>query len=178
MGSLYLIMAQVSRVWFKTVEAQYRIRIGAEIAEIVPWLKATAGFQKECVGWLGPNDQFHISEELPGKEVLTAAHGSLRQSKMSPHEITTQWSRLARLSALSWPVSFSFEPASDRFSFGLPEEPRGLGILPSRGRVAICAIYGAIEIWKIPDFLAHSRNTSNQIADVIAKADEELRDRG
>lgn len=165
-----------SRLWLRTVE-QFRVRIPAEAAEVVPWLKATAGFQTEAVGFLGPHGQFMISNELPGATTVAAIQQTLARTEMLPVEAASTWAKFARFTAMSWPVNFSFEKTG-RFAFGFPEDPRELEILSPTGRVAVYAVNRVLEVWKMDAWFTHVRTAAEDITQVIATAEAELRSRG
>lgn len=163
-------MSRLFRFWVKQIESQYRIRIGSEIAEIVPWLKAEKGFQASCTAFIGPDAQLRIAQSYPGAEVEASLISSpLPFDQNSGHRV-----KLARFAATTWPLTFSFEESGNRFTLVLPKEPRELAIIPTAGAVVVFALGDLVELWNATEWVKYVQAASADIQNLISNATEEM----
>jgi hypothetical protein len=80
----------------------------------------------------------------------------LSRANFSREERSQEVTEYARFSATRWTVSLLREQS--RYSLTLPEEPRKLGLAPSRGRRAAIFVAGQIlEVWPAEKWLDHVR---------------------
>lgn len=166
------------RFWLKTIQEQYRVRIGGEIAEVVPWLKAEKGFKATCGGFIGAAGQFQIAIRSLGSEVVASLEASLRATPAHAEESSSSWARFARFTSMTWELTCSFEEGTGRFSLVLPKEPRDLGILPESGQIVVFAAGAVVELWKPAEWLEHGRAAHSDIKTLITETTNELKARG
>jgi hypothetical protein len=170
-------MIRSSRFWLKTIETQHRVRVGSELAELLPWVNPDSESQTNCFGFLGAYGQLQIAPALPGALLRTKIDDSLSERAAKPEESSMEWARFARFTATAWPLVISFEKAANRFSLVLPKEPRDMGLVPSNGQIVVVAIRGMLELWMPEKLISHVQATSSTIETVMSLAADELENR-
>src|SRR5437762_1776258 len=96
---------ELSRVWFRTVQKQHRLRIGADLADFVSWLHPIPKSPKKCSAWIGSFRQLQIAPELPHIEARKNLSGSLAAKPALVHESGSDWVAFSRYAATTWEVS-------------------------------------------------------------------------
>jgi len=166
------------KVWFRKVQQQHRLRVGAELSQFVAWLRPIPKSPLQCKGWVASFGQLQIAPELPhvkGRKKLSA---SLAAKPADVHEASSAWVAFARFGATAWDITCSFEPASQRFNIVLPEEPRVLNIVPNEGEMAAIFALGAIlEVWRADNWIRHIKTKEITSEDAVKQAIDALDER-
>lgn len=167
-----------SKCWFRRMEAQFRIRVGTDLADYVGWITASPGFRIGCCGFIGPHKQLQLSPKLPGEDVAKILRESLIRMGTLAQDSRTQWLRFARFRASSWNISCAFEEASSRFTITFPKELRELGIPALDGQeVCVFGMSNTLEVWSAEKWLEHVQQTSKEIRKVMDASVEQLQER-
>ena len=143
-----------------------RIRLESEQLEaLVPWLDGKSVTRTAVPGPRG--GVIVLPPETVGDAVDRLEPGSLTAGAAA-----TRRADHARFLGMRWPVTFSFEQKARRYTVGLPEGARQLGLLPSEDdQLVVLFISGDIfEIWDRDDWLEHVRS----LALTVAAVTEEL----
>jgi len=166
------------KVWTKTVETQGRFRIGAEIATVVRWLKATNDFHLECLAILGHLGQLQIVTHPPVPDLAKELQTRLAEAHATTDEVAVPWVDFARFAGTAWKVSCTFDVKEKRFTIVLPSDTRKLGITPAAGEHAVVFAIGEIvEIWKAENWVQHIRKIRSTLPTIVENSWDALQDR-
>jgi hypothetical protein len=170
---------QIGRIWVRTIESQYRIRLTKEAAGVVHWMQAADGFSIECIARLGPSGQLLLLPEERQRAALDKLSASLEAAPARLEDVSAAWLDLIRYAATGWRVSCSFEAKGSRFSLVLPKEARDLGIVPSQNDVVVLFCTGEIlEIWPGARWVQHVSKISSTLDNYASLVTELLESRG
>jgi hypothetical protein len=166
------------RSWPKLIDAQFRIRIGMEIAPLVSWLPTSEGVQVTCFGFPGALGQLQLAKERPDRSFTEEFASILAKSLPRSEEAASRWIQFARLASAVWEMSCNFETVARRFTLVLPRAARELGILPESGPVVVFALGDILEVWRTDLWLNTVRASREDVETVLARTEEGLKDRG
>lgn len=121
-------------VWGTVVDDQQRIRLPLSAADVVPWLNSPSGTVIERLAVPGRVGLQLVDLATYDEERRAFDAAISVDSAQSPNS-SDSWVEAARLLASVWRVRISIQATQIRF--GLPEEPRLAGLLPSAGERAV-----------------------------------------
>jgi hypothetical protein len=153
-----------TEVWqfqvLKVEEDRHRLRLPKRLVTAVSWLTSSQD-DLPCLAMVGVRGGMMICS------LSLLVNRSKMIPKLSPHQFRrnvagSELLDYARYAATSWRLTISVE--ASRRALYLPEEARKLGLVPSGGELAAVFAAGEIlEVWTVPDWIAHLRSTGRNV---------------
>lgn len=155
-----------------TVDPGHRLRLPAETADFLPWLKESS---RKVILTPGPFGGVQLVRgSVPGESDLEPILSALRQSPPKTVEAGAEWMRTVRYQFTQCEAEFS----DSRFGIVLPREFRDMGLLPNQGEPAAVMIFGEIiEIWSAVAWVSHVQDVRRNLQVVTERALEEFESR-
>lgn len=167
--------SQVYRIWVRKVDPQNRIRLSADLSEIVSWTPAKPGSSLECVAFPGAYGQMQLAAREPEASFRRQLSVSLSERSALSDEATTEWAKFARFAAALWNVTIVFDSQPARVAITLPKESRDLALAPNAGETAVVFGMGEIlEVWNGPAWEAFTQKVASEVALFRSRAEEAL----
>jgi DNA-binding transcriptional regulator/RsmH inhibitor MraZ len=160
------------RTWVVTVDPYNRIRLPADVSDIVRWISVKSE-KLECIGTLGPRGGVQLAPLTDHQEGVQRLVEAVGNTLPSASESPQRWVDLARFLATAWLIPIRVE--ANRISITLPEPPRRAQQLPESGGTVVVFGFGDIlEIWDALKWHDHVRATAKSGVTAIAEALEDL----